>query len=109
MCEKALAARFPAFPAKIASWSPSLNVSAYRKVRGWKRDNASLRFKYEDSMVIMGPILESEAFNRWYGAATCYFGREGSSMRLLMVCATGTQAGFCRVPNPIVRKADNRT
>jgi len=103
MCAEAIAKRYPAFPTKIVSWSPHFVVGDYQKARGWKRENASTHHRYEDSLVIMGPVVDSRQFDMWYGAPRCYFGREGGSMRLLTVCATSTQAGFCRVPNPLNR------
>jgi len=110
MCAEGIAKRYPLFPAKVVSWSPYLSVGDYRKVGGWKRDDASFRYHFEDSLVIMGvkfegfdPVFGTQ-FDRWYGAARCYFGRDGGAMRLLAVCASGKQAGLCRVPNPIVRQ-----
>jgi hypothetical protein len=103
MCAEAIAKRYPIFPTKIVSWSPHFAVGDYQRVGGWKRENASTHRRYEDSLVIMGPVVDSGQFDRWYGAPRCYFGREGGSMRLLTVCATSTQAGSCRVPNPLNR------
>lgn len=110
MCAEGIAKRYPLFPAKVVSWSPYLSVGDYRKVGGWKREGASFHYLFEDSLVIMGVMFEGHdpvfgtQFDRWYGAARCYFGRDGGAMRLLAVCASGKQAGLCRVPNPLVRQ-----
>ncbi len=109
MCAEGLAKRYPLFPAKVVSWQPSLSVGDYMKVGGWKREDASIHHHFEDSLVVMGVRMEGDPvfgsqFTRWYGTPRCYFGRDGGAMRLLAVCASGTQAGFCRVPNPIVRR-----